>query len=398
MATNITVNFATAELIAQAQATQAANRAAQVEKERLAALEKVGKQAQANANLDDSAVLDDEAVRDAKLPPYGGYPVATAFRPPTSILDPFFRLYVRCSDLVTFNVNQDIVFQEPAYGITFGTPPNNTGAPGGSFKRKTEKLFDVFTLPLNKDTFVWCYFIREAFLEYTEEYNTPVPNSNTTTPGPSGQTTKGACMLVGPKSARDIPMPSLLYNRLVELNPPFDIDVVPSLVSESSFSNYGISSLNTGFTSVASAPQSQLYFDDPLRKFYTPGIYDYILQTNTSQPFAPQVTLKACGLANTCLYNPEGVLTSYGFDATRNPDVAVPVYRPFPPRVKLFEENVPFSWVENFEERPPETFLSNTFALNQNVFGAWDWGKPGYCRSQLLALGFTEADLTPVTP
>jgi hypothetical protein len=26
---------------------------------------------------------------------------------------------------------------------------------------------------------------------------------------------------------------------------------------------------------------------------------------------------------------------------------------------------------------------------------AWDWGKPSYCRQQLLALGFTEADLRP---
>jgi hypothetical protein len=25
----------------------------------------------------------------------------------------------------------------------------------------------------------------------------------------------------------------------------------------------------------------------------------------------------------------------------------------------------------------------------------WDWGKPGYCRAQLLEMGFTEADLTP---
>ena len=26
---------------------------------------------------------------------------------------------------------------------------------------------------------------------------------------------------------------------------------------------------------------------------------------------------------------------------------------------------------------------------------AWDWGRPGYCRQQLYALGFTAADLTP---
>jgi hypothetical protein len=25
----------------------------------------------------------------------------------------------------------------------------------------------------------------------------------------------------------------------------------------------------------------------------------------------------------------------------------------------------------------------------------WDWGKPGYCRNQLLQIGFSESDLTP---
>ena len=388
MATNITVNFATAELIAQAQATQAANRAAQVEKERLAALEKAGKEAQANANLEDSAVLDDEAVRDAKLPPYGGYRVATAFR--TSI----FNLYIRCSDLVTFNVSQDIAFQDPAYQTSFGAPPNVFGAPGGNHYRKTRNLFDIFTLPLNKNTFVWCYFIREAFLEYTAEYNTPVTEGpgylNTTTPGPSGQTTQGACMLVGPNHARDIPMPSLLYNRLVELNPPMIIDVVPSLVSESSLGNYGISGDNPD--AVSYQPERSLYFDGG-NNFCTPSIYDYILETNTSPTVAPRVTLKPCALDGTCVSDPELIYSAYGFDATSNPDDPVPVYRPFRPKVKLFTEVVPFSWVQD-----GTTFNAFTWGLNANVFGAWDWGKPSYCRSQLLALGFTEADLTPVTP
>jgi hypothetical protein len=37
----------------------------------------------------------------------------------------------------------------------------------------------------------------------------------------------------------------------------------------------------------------------------------------------------------------------------------------------------------------PESMLSKV------AFAAWDWGKPAYCRQQLLALGFSEADLTP---
>jgi hypothetical protein len=32
---------------------------------------------------------------------------------------------------------------------------------------------------------------------------------------------------------------------------------------------------------------------------------------------------------------------------------------------------------------------------NEAIIYAWDWDQPAYCRAQLLALGFTEANLTP---
>ena len=186
-------------------------------------------------------------------------------------------------------------------------------------------------------------------------------------------------------------MPLLLYNRLVELNPPFDIDVV---TNDNAFQQFFITAANTGFTSVDSQPECSLYFEDTLRSFYTPSIYDYILETSTSPAFAPRVTLKPCGLAGTCVIDPQLFYSSYGFDYTSNPDEPVPVYkRNSAGKVKLFTESVPFSWVQD-----GTTVNAFTSGLNQNVFGAWDWGKPSYCRSQLLALGFTEADLTPVTP
>jgi hypothetical protein len=32
---------------------------------------------------------------------------------------------------------------------------------------------------------------------------------------------------------------------------------------------------------------------------------------------------------------------------------------------------------------------------NEAIIYVWDWKKPAYCRQQLQALGFTDADLTP---
>jgi hypothetical protein len=49
---------------------------------------------------------------------------------------------------------------------------------------------------------------------------------------------------------------------------------------------------------------------------------------------------------------------------------------------------VPAELVNKIDSRL-EHFNRITFA------SAWDWGRPGYCRQQLLALGFTAADLTP---
>tara|TARA_R110000868_G_scaffold851_1_gene6417 strand:- start:2842 stop:3360 length:519 start_codon:yes stop_codon:yes gene_type:complete len=170
------------------------------------------------------------------------------------------------------------------------------------------------------------------------------------------------------------------------------IDDVPSLVSESSLGNYGISGDNPD--AVSYQPERSLYFDGD-NNFCTPSIYDYILQTNTSPTVAPRVTLKPCVLDGTCVRDPELFYSSYGFDATSNPGDALPVYKRNRPKVKLFTEVVPFSYVQNIEERPPETIYSFTWGLNANVFGAWDWGKPSYCRSKLRTLGFSEADLTP---
>lgn len=45
--------------------------------------------------------------------------------------------------------------------------------------------------------------------------------------------------------------------------------------------------------------------------------------------------------------------------------------------------------------RPGTRKYALTVGEDDTYIAAWDWGKPAYCRQQLLALGFTEADLSP---
>jgi hypothetical protein len=56
--------------------------------------------------------------------------------------------------------------------------------------------------------------------------------------------------------------------------------------------------------------------------------------------------------------------------------------------------DVAMTYPDEFE--PADEFLAFSGSLSGfNVTWAWDWRHPLYCRSKLLALGFTDADLTP---
>jgi hypothetical protein len=48
--------------------------------------------------------------------------------------------------------------------------------------------------------------------------------------------------------------------------------------------------------------------------------------------------------------------------------------------------------IENFEENKVKPYPLD---LQKTNFQVWDWASPGYCKSSLLSLGFTDADLTP---
>jgi len=71
-------------------------------------------------------------------------------------------------------------------------------------------------------------------------------------------------------------------------------------------------------------------------------------------------------------------LRLFAYDLTRNPDDPTPRFVPNPYYVRVSNQIV---------IPPPRT-------LGQ-LIRAWDWGRPAYCREQLLELGFAPADLVP---
>ena len=78
------------------------------------------------------------------------------------------------------------------------------------------------------------------------------------------------------------------------------------------------------------------------------------------------------------------------------------------PAENLYSSELPFFYAQNSASAPASeigkripaaTLLMNTSrpTLEEfiSLYRAWDWDEPGYCRQMCLALGFTEADLTP---
>ena len=82
----------------------------------------------------------------------------------------------------------------------------------------------------------------------------------------------------------------------------------------------------------------------------------------------PRIALSQCQLNGTCSSS------QWGFDLTTNPDEPEPRYR------------------KNIKARRQ---VGGEDLLQDEPLITWDWGKPGYCKEQLLSLGFSLGDLTP---
>jgi hypothetical protein len=96
----------------------------------------------------------------------------------------------------------------------------------------------------------------------------------------------------------------------------------------------------------------------------------------------PRQWISACQLDGTCSLDAFrfDVTAVEATDAVPYPDASV--YRQKRNRENTYPVSIP--------DTDPGAYQYNPIALT-----AWDWGRPGYCRQQLLALGFTPADLQP---
>lgn len=106
--------------------------------------------------------------------------------------------------------------------------------------------------------------------------------------------------------------------------------------------------------------------------------YAYIKSTYLSSAPTPNKFLAPCVLSGSCPYDPATNTDSIGFDRT-------------------------FIQPSNIETAmAPSDFSASGIrapvvgrGVDEQIIYAYDWNQPAYCRQQLLALGFTAADLTP---
>lgn len=245
--------------------------------------------------------------------------------------------------------------------------------------------------------------------------------SNSTDTGTFGQTfttTIEKCVLVSHETAREVPVPEGLATKLRELVPESSgttsdsVDLVLNTVEAFKDSPSGpltetISQVFTGPSFPVTKHPSLLArfglsgggvfnYLDP----WTAGVYvalDYAAPSiapstpaEDAATFAGSVPLPlrwlfSCEGAATCDvasgtmgFSSSAVLPSNYY--TLNP--GEPAALALRQESKVFRG--PVANAEQHQETPGSFFIV-----------AWDWGKPGYCRSQLVALGFTDADLIP---
>ena len=177
------------------------------------------------------------------------------------------------------------------------------------------------------------------------------------------------------------------------------IDAIPGLIC------YGIGALDTTYHQRVNNAT-----------FYSPAIFTFLSQidqtlladyngyysfpTNTS-PYA--LNLQYSTIRNTYLTNPAppaefiGPNILSGGSALNSQFLLPPVDRKI-----NFNRATVAPVAHNIALAPPSNYSTGNkkltlvaMATPPYVLYSWNWGKPAYCRSQLIALGFTPADLTP---
>jgi hypothetical protein len=118
----------------------------------------------------------------------------------------------------------------------------------------------------------------------------------------------------------------------------------------------------------------------------TNASYSYIKSNYLADAPTPTTFYAPCALSESCPVNsPDGVNISNIADSCVSFDKAI---------VAPANHNVALNVPDDFSKGIKATKLVD-LKNSERLLYSWAWRKPAYCRQQLLALGFTAADLTP---
>lgn len=234
---------------------------------------------------------------------------------------------------------------------------------------------DLFALPVDKDRCIVCLWQKYdlGYWKYRQQLSTTGGSnvySNTYIYSPAAE--YSVCFLVGKSGIRQLgPMPSVLLGVVTARNrnatPTAADNATPFPVPPTFLDDYAISA-------IGGDPQSGKYLGVSGGIGNDAGIYE-VLGLPPAPP--PRVYLVPFGP------DEAGWIE---FKSTKDdpPSYETSRFAPNRPgRIRSLESVIP---------TPP--------GVNVSGLAAWDWGKPGYCQEQLLALGFSPGNfsLTPPPP
>jgi hypothetical protein len=356
MPARITVKAELASLLAKAQTTTEANRAAQRRAEADRREDRKRLEAKKmNESTARARPLEDPVGRNIFTAAMGsGYQVAIGWGgvrtlPGTSTwsgLDSGIRLW-SANGLATIDYDLPELPVNFSEGIDGGFPYTNV----------IQRGVDEFLLPVNGRTLVYCCSVQSASARLARDFNHPtlLPSGDQYTAD-----TDIFCALVSRQTVRALTVPSALSTLMEAANPV----AVWTPQTPTGGDVFAGGFFTTDYNWIKDDTRAYTRFTPG--SGFSAGVYE-VLSADAAVP--PPVRIGACQRTGTC------TLERVGFDITTQVDAPSPTWR----------RNPQGDWPR------PDGFVLPGFRL----LPAWDWGRPAYCRERLLALGFTEGDLTP---